>query len=121
MAPSPRRGGHYEGGMPMRALRRRVVLSAVLVVPGVVAAQPAAAAPTPAPTVTTIASGLDNPRDLAFGAGDALYVAEAGHGGPECVAGGEEGTSCFGFTSGISRVLVRKHGAYRVESGLASV
>jgi hypothetical protein len=57
-----------------------------------------------APTVTTVASGLDNPRGLAFGPDGNLYVAEAGHGGPECVSGGEEGEACFGFTSQISRI-----------------
>jgi hypothetical protein len=55
-------------------------------------------------TVTTVASGLDNPRDLAFGPDGRLYVAEAGHGGPFCAPGGHEGggDTCAGFTSRIS-------------------
>jgi DNA-binding beta-propeller fold protein YncE len=105
--------------MLMRTLRSRLAVSALMVVSGLVAAQPASAEPTA--KVTTVASGLDNPRDLAFGPGDKLYVAEAGHGGSECVPGGEMGTQCFGFTSGISRVLPDKHSTERVASDLASV
>ena len=33
-------------------------------------------------TITPVASGLDNPRGLAFGPNGALYVAEAGVGEP---------------------------------------
>src|SRR5947209_7627221 len=43
---------------------------------------------TAAPTATTVASGLDNPRDLAFGPDGQLYLAQAGHGGPFCAPGG---------------------------------
>jgi hypothetical protein len=103
----------------MDALRKRLAVSAVMVVSGLAAAQPAAA--EPAAKVTTVASGLDNPRDLAFGPGDRLYVAEAGHGGSECVPGGPMGPQCYGFTSGISRVPLGKDHAYRVVSDLASV
>ena len=81
----------------------------------------AASASAAAPKVTTVVSGLDNPRDLAFGPRGGLYVAEAGHGGPDCVAGGEMGTQCAGFTSGISRVNVTAGTSHRVVSGLASV
>jgi hypothetical protein len=35
-----------------------------------------------APTVTTVVTGLEGPRGLEFGPDGALYVAEAGHGGP---------------------------------------
>ena len=56
-----------------------------------------------AATMTTVASGLDNPRDLAFGPDGTLYVAQAGHGGPFCLPGGGEGGGdfCVGFTSSI--------------------
>ena len=67
-------------------------------------------------TVTTVVSGLDNPRDLAFATDGKLYVAEAGHGGKTCV-----GTTCVGFTSGISRVNIARSSAKRVVSGFVSV
>src|SRR4051812_40031535 len=97
----------------MPRLRRSLVLSIAIL--GSLALAGTAQAAT---SVTTVVSGLDNPRGLAFGPDGQLYVAEAGHGGGECVAGGEEGTACFGFTSGISRI---EHGsAHRVVSGIAS-
>src|SRR5206468_5340731 len=55
----------------------------------------------PAGSFTTVVSGLDNPRDLAFGPNGKLYVAEAGSGGPDCVGGGEAGTLCLGLTGGL--------------------
>jgi len=69
----------------------------------------------------TVVGGLDNPRDLAFGANGRLYVAEAGSGGPNCIPGGPEGDTCPGFTSGLSVVDVAAGDAHRVVSGLASV
>jgi hypothetical protein len=73
--------------------------------------------------LTPIASGLDNPRDLAMGPDGHLYVAEAGHGGKECFTapgpGGETETSCIGFTGGISRI--DSEGPDRVLSGVASM
>jgi hypothetical protein len=77
----------------------------------------------PAGTFTTVVSGLDNPRDLAFSPNGKLYVAEAGHGGlaSDCVAGGPEGATCPGFTSGISVVDIPAAHAQRIVSGLASV
>jgi hypothetical protein len=99
----------------MPRLRRSLVLS-IAILGGLLALAGTAQAGT---SVTTVVSGLDNPRGLAFGPDGRLYVAEAGHGGGECVAGGEEGTACFGFTSGISRI---EHGsAHRIVSGIASV
>jgi hypothetical protein len=72
-------------------------------------------------SLTTVVSGLDNPRDLAFGPNGKLYVAEAGSGGGDCVGGGEEGISCYGFTSGISVINIATGQAHRVISGFASV
>jgi hypothetical protein len=84
---------------------------------------------TPAPlggaTVTTVATGLDNPRDLAFGPGGKLYLAEAGHGAEpgstECIPGGGPAgeTTCAGFTSGISRI--DSSGVHRILSGIISL
>src|SRR5919108_2346848 len=83
-------------------------------------ARPALREPTEAAkaSVTTIASGLDNPRDLAFSPNGKLYVAEAGHGGPVCVSGGPEGDFCPGFTSGLS--VISGGQSHRVIDGLAS-
>jgi hypothetical protein len=71
-------------------------------------------------TVTPIASGLDNPRGLAFGPGGRLYVGEAGHGGSECIpeANPGGGPLCVGFTSGISTIDAA--GVHRVVTGLIS-
>jgi hypothetical protein len=81
----------------------------------------AAGAAQAAPKVTTVATGLDNPRDLDFGPDGRLYVAEAGHGGPACLPGGEEGTTCVGFTSGISRINLKTHRHHRIVTGLISL
>ena len=75
--------------------------------------------PNTAATMRTVVSGLDNPRDLAFGGGK-LYVAEAGHGGTTCFTIPQQGTNCVGFTSGISRINIAGKSATRVASGLFS-
>jgi hypothetical protein len=71
-------------------------------------------------SVSTVASGLDNPRGLAFDSEGHLFVAEAGHGGQECVKGGPPPAqeTCVGFTSGISRI--DNGAAHRVVDGYAS-
>jgi len=53
-----------------------------------------------------IASGLDNPRGLAFGPDGALYVAEAGRGGTStlCDVGGNGQPRCYGPTGAITRI-----------------
>lgn len=72
-------------------------------------------------TVTSIAKGLDNPRAVAFDSDGHLFVAEAGHAGPECLKGGPGGPeeeTCVGFTSGVSKI---ENGvAHRVADGYAS-
>jgi hypothetical protein len=78
-------------------------------------------------SVSTVARGLDNPRDLTWGPGSALYVAEAGHGSEpansECIPGGPGGNpeekTCVGFTSGVSRI--DGSGVHKVLSGFASL
>jgi len=68
--------------------------------------------------VETIATGLDNPRHLAFG-GHALFVMEAGRGGEgPCVPGPEGGPVCVGDTGAIT--MVTRHGQRRIVEGLAS-
>jgi hypothetical protein len=67
--------------------------------------------PQRGPTVLT--SGLDNPRQLDFVAGDnALLIAEAGRGGSACSGTGEDAT-CVGATGKISAVLLPWWGANR--------
>jgi hypothetical protein len=68
--------------------------------------------------VTTVATGLDNPRGLAFGHDGALYVAESGRGGDGPCFPGPEGEVCFGTSGAVTRV---RHGRQsRVITGLAS-
>ncbi|NES79688.1 MULTISPECIES: ScyD/ScyE family protein [Okeania] len=58
-------------------------------------------------TSSIFASGLDNPSGLAFGPDDALYVTEAGKGGPgPCVPSPSvQGAEiCYGPTSAITRI-----------------
>jgi hypothetical protein len=123
---------------PVRSLARRplyALVSAAACAAGLslVASPAASAAPAGAATaaatatadhsavgtVKVVASGLDNPRGLAFVNGH-LYVAEAGHGGSLCIPGGPEGgEQCAGLTSGISRIDHGRH--HRVVDGLISL
>jgi hypothetical protein len=102
-------------------MRARIVfLMGVGVAAGAVLGGSAAASAKPAATATvsTVVSGLDNPRGLAFGGDGRLYVAEAGHGGSNCAPGG---TTCVGLTSAISRINIAAGTSRRVISGLVSV
>jgi hypothetical protein len=109
--------------MRMTARLGRLATAAVVLTLAALATTVAPAAAASTGTVTTIVSGLDNPRDLAFSPNGRLYVAEAGHGGlpSDCVSGGPEGALCPGFTSGLSVVDLAAGRAHRVVSGLASV
>ena len=80
-------------GTKLRVSLAAVVFMAV----GVLVPSPAAAAGTP----TLVAAGLDSPRGVEF-LKSKLMVAEAGHGGKNCIQGVP--TICFGRTSQISRV-----------------
>jgi len=68
---------------------------AAALIPGVAAADS---------QVTVVATGLDNPRGLAFAPNGELYVAEAGRGGAGPCFDGPEGEACFGTTGAIARV-----------------
>jgi hypothetical protein len=72
------------------------------------------------PAFKVVADGLDNPRGLDFGPGGALFVAEAGSGGPgPCIPGPEGGMQCLGATGAVTRI--RRGGQERVVEGLPSL
>jgi len=69
----------------------------------------------------TIASGLDNPRQLSFTPSGDLLVAEAGKGGDgPCMAGPEGGTVCFGASGAVTRINWRGQ-QDRIITGLPSI
>lgn len=71
-----------------------------------------------AASFTVLASGLDNPRKLAFGPDGALYVTEAGRGGSGPCLTSAEGVSCYGTTNAVTRI--QNGVAERVLTGLPS-
>lgn len=77
-----------------------------------------------AASFTTVAGGLDNPRGFTFGPDNALYVTEAGTGGPpsdRCVSSpSQPGASlCYGSTGAVTRI---QNGiSERVVTGLPSI
>jgi hypothetical protein len=76
-----------------------------------------------APTVTTVTTGLDSPRGIAFFKGK-LVVGEAGHGGSDCFAptGAPPGFSlCVGATGQVSSVNTSNGAHSSLVSGLFSV
>src|SRR5436190_17434401 len=107
-----------EGGSMMHSWRLACALGVAVVSTLVVSASSVASGSHA--HMTVIASGLDNPRDLAFGPGGRLFLAEAGHGGSRCIPGGEEGDFCVGFTSKIDVVKVARHRVRTVIDGLVS-
>lgn len=95
----------------------------MLRLPFMLATLVAASALQAAPRVEVIATGLNNPRGLAFGPHGQLYVAEAGSGGNgRCLVLGDQRTACYGETGAVTRVdprgIVRPR---RVITGLPSV
>jgi hypothetical protein len=98
-------------------MMKRSPIAALLVV-GAVAL--AGAASAHAATTSVVMSGLDNPRGLAFGPEGALYVAEAGRGGPgPCfVPPIRGGLACYGPTGAVSRLWRGEQ--ERVVTGLPS-
>ena len=74
-------------------------------IPFVLAALLAASAAQAAPQVDVIATGLNNPRGLAFASDGQLYVTEAGSGGNgRCVVLADHRTVCYGETGAVTRV-----------------
>lgn len=71
-----------------------------------------------------VASGLNNPRGLAFSPDGGLYVAEAGVGGTGvCLPDPEDPTSevCAGDTGSITRINLKKGTQERIATGLPSI
>jgi hypothetical protein len=99
-------------------MKRRIFFSIAALV-GVVGLFTAANAGA-APSVTVVMSGLDNPRGLAFGPEGALYVAEAGRGGPgPCILLRPMPTPfCYGPSGAVTRLWRGEQ--ERVATGLPS-
>ena len=85
-----------------RMLNVFAVLSALLITASVRSGLEAQA------TMQVIATGLDNPRGLNFGPDGALYVTEAGRGGPSAACAPSPDppftNRCFGPTGAITRI-----------------
>ncbi|MDX6201926.1 MAG: hypothetical protein QOJ83_1426 [Frankiales bacterium] len=89
----------------MRSTSRILTATAVgsLLVTGSQFSAQAKVAHATTPTLTVVASGLDNPRGITW-AHNHLYVAQSGHGGTDCPAGAmgpEGGPLCVGRTGSI--------------------
>jgi hypothetical protein len=69
-----------------------------------------------ATTTTTVATGLDNPRGLAFLPDGTLAVGEAGHGGDVCVPG-----VCVGDSSQVSTINLATGTHTPIATGLFSL
>src|SRR6266498_5100272 len=70
------------------------------------------------PPGTVVMSGLDNPRGLAFGPEGALYVAEAGRGGPGPCIVLRGAPQCYGPTGAVTRLWRGEQ--ERIATGLPS-
>ena len=95
-------------------------MAALLIIGIPVNAEKAPALASPA-TITVVATGLNNPRGINFGPDSALYVAEAGSGGPGTCAPGPEGNRCYGTSGSVARVDLRRGTVTRVATGIPSL
>ena len=104
----------------MRHIHSTAVAVAAGCAVALIAAAPAQAGGHGPSVPSTVASGLNNPRGLAFSSDGTLFVAEAGKGGAgPCQPGPEGGTVCFGTSSSITKV---RHGhQYRIVTNLPSL
>jgi sugar lactone lactonase YvrE len=100
----------------IRSTALRLLLAASALLAGVAVATPASGQQA----VEVLATGLDNPRGLAFGPDGRLYVAEAGRGGDGPCFAGPEGPSCFGLSGAVTRINLDRGGQQRVLTGLPS-
>ena len=96
----------------MRRLSAALLTACFVVLVGVAGAGAA--------TVTQVASGLDNPRGVAFLPNGELVVAEAGHGGDVCLGAGGA-LPCFGTSAQISAIDLATGSHTPIVSGLFSV
>ena len=108
-----------------RSLRFTALTTAAVIGLALVGAGPAAAGDRhggSAPgTQTTIATGLNNPRQLSFTPSGDLLVAEAGTGGTSnCQTGPEGGTVCFGASGSVTKISSRGQQS-RIITGLPSI
>jgi hypothetical protein len=96
---------------------RKAVVSVLLV------AAAGHTAPKAAPQVEVIASGLDNPRGIAFSPDGRLYVAEAGRGGSgNCIRIGDGQMACYGETGAVTLIdPLGVNAPERVVTGLPSI
>lgn len=80
------------------------------------------AAAAEASDAEVIASGLSNPRGIAFSASGGLYVAESGRGGPgPCIPSpAAPADRCYGDTGSVARILP-EGGFQRIVEGLPSL
>ena len=82
----------------------------------------AALSAAPVLAADVIASGLNNPRGIAFSPNGDLFVAEAGTGGNgACILSSNGTTPCFGTTGSITRIDLRKGTQERVATGFPSL
>lgn len=92
--------------MPVRPRARARRLAPLPLIAGA-ALSLAGAPPASAQAPEVVASGLANPRGMAFGPNGRLYVTQAGRGGSgRCLTSPEGGEACYGATGRISRINV---------------
>lgn len=112
-----------EKRLPIVPIAITMVFVVLFVVLGTLPAQ--AGVDTAAAEIEVVASGLANPRGLAFGPDGALYIAEAGIGGEGACIEGPEGEVCYGETGVISKVVLGQTGRAatleQVVTGLSSL
>ena len=101
-----------------RAARRWSLGAVALAATTIVAPLPSVGANGKQVQVTSIASGLRNPRGIDWH-NRALFVAEAGKGGSGPCVEGEFGEVCFGRTGAITRI--RGGNQERIARGLPSI